>query len=790
MYILPATLSDDIQRFASLASEYKDKKIESTQFKANRVPMGIYEQRENEVYMSRVRTTGGVISPTQLSGLIDIALRNNSNLLHITTRQEIQLQNLCIDDVEPVLTELQKIGLSTKGGGGNTIRNIIVSEESGISDSEQFDATPYAMDITSKLIAESDSYLLPRKMKLAFSSNDKETGYAAINDLGFVAKTRNGERGFYVYAGGGGGSRPTIGWELFDFVPARNLYAVAEAIKRFFSDYGNRKVKSKARLRFVFYKLGKDETLRLINKYYDEALKTEPGFEYREFENERPPFQYNPNQSLEVDEDTFEVWRERYVTKQKQAGYNSVLVPVLLGNIKLDDEKNLTGLRKLLQFVGTFGNHTLRFTTSQNIRLRNIPGIALRELYSVMEDFIPEISVPVVINNIVSCTGADTCRLGIGLSKGLAKAIRKELLRSGLDLDRLKDVRLNISGCPNSCGQQIWGDIGFSGKVMRNDRIYPGYQLYFGASRKVNPKLAEAVGNINARDIPKLIVRIFACYLRVIDSYPSITPYLETAGRELALRLIEEYKTVPLFEDDKNYYFDWGAETIFSIVNRGAAECAAGLFDMINVDLNILSDRKKSLETETDKAKINKLLYDVVYSSSRMLLVTRGVESKAENDVFNLFIKNFIDYGFVEDRFRNIVTVARDNKDYDFSPVRDEVAALSDRIHELYDGMDDTLQFKNGKRAAVQAKEEEAAADQKVSSVDKFKDLRGVACPMNFVQTKIQLATMQAGQKLEIYLDDGQPIDNVPGSVRNEGHQILEQEQAGEGYWKVIIKKN
>jgi sulfite reductase (ferredoxin) len=182
-----------------------------------------------------------------------------------------------------------------------------------------------------------------------------------------------------------------------------------------------------------------------------------------------------------------------------------------------------------------------------------------------------------------------------------------------------------------------------------------------------------------------------------------------------------------------------------------------------------------------------------------MLLVTRGVESKTENDVFNLFIKNFIEFGFVEEQFRNIVTLARDNKNHDFISVRDGVSALSGRVRDLYNSMDDSLQFKAGKAVESKTSEspaaeagirqpEEAKVEKNGNRVDRFKDLRGVACPMNFVQTKIQLATMQPGQNLEIFLDDGQPIDNVPGSVRNEGHQILEQEQAGD-YWKVLIKK-
>ncbi|MBP1619196.1 MAG: ferredoxin-nitrite reductase [Bacteroidetes bacterium] len=789
MYKLPETLEADIEKFASLAKDYQEKKIESVQFKAFRVPMGIYEQRQDDVYMSRVRTTGGVIYPKQLLEIIEIARRHRSNLLHITTRQEIQIQNLDLDEVEFVLHDLQKIGLSTKGGGGNTIRNIIVSEFSGIDSSEQFDATPYAMDLTTLLIAEADSYLLPRKMKIAFSSNDKQIGYAAVNDIGFVAKVKDGEKGFLVYAGGGAGAKPTTGWKLFDFIPATDLYILAESLKKFFSDYGNRKNRHKARLRFVFYKLGEQETIRLIQEYYYNLKKeiTEPFLVDPDFDK-RPTIAYQPvAQTLDQN---YPLWLKRYVSPQKQDKYNTILVPFLLGNIPVDDEDFVQKFQKLLHFVDKFGDYTLRFTTTQSIRLRNIPDEALPELYLVLSDLFPDIYLPTLINNTVSCTGADTCRLGIGLSKGLAKAIRKELVKSNLDLDKLQETRIHISGCPNSCGQQLWADIGFSGKILRNDRVYPGYQVYLGANRDQSPKFAEAVGNISSRDIPQFVVKLLDSYLQTQEKYQSLQQFLLTEGKEIAQLLLADFKAVPPFEDDKNYYFDWGAETLFSIVNRGTAECSAGLFDMIDVDQNIINSTKAVLEKETDTARRNLLLYEILFSASRMLLVTRGVEPKNTEDVFSLFLKSFIDFGFVDDKFRQIVTIGRENKDFNFETKKDGIYALSDAVTELYKNMDDSLQFKN---VQPKVKVEEPAPTVDAREVmkpnePKFKDLRGVACPMNFVQTKIQLSPMQSGEILEIWLDDGQPINNVPGSVRGEGHQVVEQVQVGD-YWKVVIKK-
>ncbi|MDR2385619.1 MAG: sulfurtransferase TusA family protein [Tannerella sp.] len=781
MYSLPETLNEDISRLATLAKDYQDKKIEAVHFKVFRVPMGIYEQRKNEVYMVRIRATGGVIYPEQLLKIIEIAGRYRSDLLHITTRQEIQIQNLELNNVEPVLQELRRIGLSTKGGGGNTVRNIMVSEGSEIASGEVFDTTPYAMALTTKLIAEPDSFLLPRKMKIAFSSGDTQTGYAAINDIGFVAKIRNGERGFQVYAGGGGGSKSTVGWILFDFIPANKFFVVTEALKKFFSEHGNRKNKHKARMRYIFYKLGEAEAIRLIREYCDAVGKTTPLCILPAAEEQRVPFDCAET-SVTLDEN-YELWKKRYVLAQKQEGYYSILVPLLLGNLRLNDKGPHSGIRRLLTFIAQFGEHTVRFTNSQSIRLRNIPSVALQELYGILKGMIPDCHAPVLTNQIIACTGADTCRLGIGLSKGLATAIRRELLRSKLNLDKLATAKIHISGCPNSCGQQIWADIGFSGKILRNERIYPGYQVYLAARRDVKPRLAEPVGNISARDIPAFVCRLLTAYLNSATVYPSLTAFLETAGKTKAAKLLEEYRDVPSFEEDKNYYYDWEADTLFSIVDRGAAECSAGLFDMIDVDQNSINANITALETEMDNQRTNRLLYEILFASSRMLLVTRGAEPKTTSDVFNLFIGNFIEFGIVDGCFRDIVSLARDNQEYDFSKRREEIFALASAVTELYKNMDDSLQFKN-----ANIHKPETETPKQPDADRKFGDLRGVACPMNFVKTKILLSTMQSEKELEIWLDDGLPIANVPGSVRNEGHEILEQTQIG-NHWKVVIRK-
>jgi len=170
-------------------------------------------------------------------------------------------------------------------------------------------------------------------------------------------------------------------------------------------------------------------------------------------------------------------------------------------------------------------------------------------------------------------------------------------------------------------------------------------------------------------------------------------------------------------------------------------------------------------------------------------LVTKGAEPKTTAEAFELFIDKFINEGLVNESFTDLVKTAETNPNFDFSTRKDEIAALSETVIQLYEGMDDSLQFKNQVAKPVESKPESPVQETKTTGVAiRIKDFRGVACPMNFVKTKIELSTLKSGELLEIWLDDGQPIQNVPGSVRNEGHEVISAIQF-QDYWKVLIKK-
>jgi len=773
MYSLPVNLKEEIENYEVLVSEFLDHKIEPAKFKVTRVPMGIYEQRKDGTFMVRIRCVGGFITPTQLKQVAEIAKKYGSELIHITTRQEIQIQNITLQSTVHILKDLYQIELSARGGGGNTVRNILSSIDSGIDPDEIFDVFPYAVALTNKLIAEGDSWTLPRKLKIAFSSSEEDTAYASFNDLGFIAKKIGDVKGFKVFIGGSLGSKPMVSPVLFDFIQAEKIGLVADAAKKLFSRYGNRKNKHKARLRYVFYKLGEEKVFDLYHQIYDE-LKSESNNEIIVPDIQSNILSTSLNASV-VSGTNFDIWRKRYVKQQKQEGLHSIIVPFVHGNVSVDTAY------KLGKYFSQFGNDVIRFSLRQNIHLRNIPEQYLGNVYNFLKETGIIISEPLLLNTLVSCTGADTCRLGICLSKGALSNLRKELAKSNLDLDELNDIKINISGCPNSCGQQAAASLGFYGVVGRKDRMFPSYKIVAGSVQsEYDAKLAVPVGEISARDLPHFTINILEKYLGKKDLYNNFSSYIASEGKVDIAGLCDKYSHIPDFEEDKNYYFDWGSENIFSLVGRGLGECSAGLFDLIDLDLNSIIRNKENIIQTSTTTLINENLYDIIFFSSRMLLITKGIEPKNNEELFDAFINKFIEEGLINRKFKSLVEKAKLNSKDDFVSDKDNIYSLSDAVIELYENMDDSLQFKTETIKSVQA-------DQKANII-KSKDFRGVKCPMNFVKTKIELSTLNSGDLLEILLDDGEPIENVPGSLRSEGHDIIKQDRV-ENHWSVLIQK-
>ena len=826
MYRIPSTLNGDLDYTQSLIDQFKTGEIQAGQLKSNRVPMGIYEQRKNQHYMLRLRCAGGLVTPKQLAKIAFVGHQLSTSHLHVTTRQEIQIHNVDIEDAIPALKKLEKVGISSAGGGGNTVRNMIVDDRSGLTADEEFDVYPYVEELTSRLIAEKDSFTMPRKYKVAIDTSVATANYSYIADLGLQARIKDGQRGFRMLIAGSAASNAHTGWEVFDFLPEKDLYRAAKALKNWFHKYGNRRNRHKARMRYVFYKYGTEEAKRLYLEEFEE-LKKDGSIDFEApalpLEHHKPNF---PALNAPTD---FETWKSRYAHKQTNAeGLKENLwyayIPLRHGNNSTDF------FAEVAEYLGNYGNDVIRFTKKEQIQVRNIPEEYLTNIYAFFKKLgVYQIDYPVVVTNLTCCTGADTCRLGICLPKGAIDGIAKQLLNSDLNLDAIPDFELRMNGCTNICALATWGDLGFSGRVGRvGDDPYPAYTVWLPTKGKHEIDLQQ--GYIAAKKIPAFVEDYLRDVIAEQANYADYYEYVAKRGVNIVKDLIAKYKEVAPYSEEPDTFFDFGDDEKFSLIKYGKAECSAGLFDIIEIDQDTIREKRKEVEQllsegKQDTAKIEKLLHDIVFSENRMLLVTRGLDPRTDDDVYNGFEKEFIAAGIIPQKFKILTNKARSNESLMAEkPLIDE---LADLLNDLYQNMDDSLQFKlpavqnptdntdntDSKEKSAGQKNRSEKEEKSVSSVksvgqkntneneqkssagepgatspDVKKDFRGVMCPMNFVKTKIALTPMQSGQILEILLDDGAPIENVPGSVKNEGHTILSTEKV-ENYWKVLIKK-
>ena len=875
MYRIPSTLNGDLDYTQSLINQFKAGEIQAGQLKSNRVPMGIYEQRKNQHYMLRLRCAGGLVTPEQLAKIAFVGHQLSTSHLHVTTRQEIQIHNVDIEDAIPALKKLEKVGISSAGGGGNTVRNMMVDDRSGLTADEEFDVYPYVEELTSRLIAEKDSFTMPRKYKVAIDTSVATANYSYIADLGLQARIKDGQRGFRVLIAGSAASNAHTGWEVFDFLPEKDLYRAAKALKNWFHKYGNRRNRHKARMRYVFYKYGTEEAKRLYLEEF-EGLKKDGSIDFEApalpLEHHKPSF--SPLSEKEVkseerrvknssdffDSEAFETWKRRYAHKQTNAeGLKENLwyayIPLRHGNNSTDF------FAEVAEYLGNYGNDVIRFTKKEQIQVRNIPEEYLTNIYAFFKKLgVYQIDYPVVVTNLTCCTGADTCRLGICLPKGAIDGIAKQLLNSNLNLDAIPDFELRMNGCTNICALATWGDLGFSGRVGRvGDDPYPAYTIWLPVKGKHEIDLQQ--GYIAAKKIPAFVEDYLRDVIAEQANYADYYDYVAKRGVDIVKDLIAKYKEIAPYSEEPDTFFDFGDDEKFSLIKYGKAECSAGLFDIIEIDQDTIREKRKEVELlmgnipqdvpadlQSDgkqaTSKIEKLLHDIVFSENRMLLVTRGLDPRTDEDVYNGFEKEFIAAGIIPQKFKVLTDKARNNESLIAEkPLIDE---LADLLNDLYQNMDDSLQFKlpavqsttdftdntDSKEKSAGQKNRSEDEDKSVSSVksvgqrnrseneeksvssvksvgqkstseneqkssagepeaispDVKKDFRGVMCPMNFVKTKIALTPMQSGQILEILLDDGAPIENVPGSVKNEDHTILSTEKV-ENYWKVLIKK-
>ncbi|XCN71356.1 MAG: sulfurtransferase TusA family protein [Candidatus Electrothrix aestuarii] len=799
-YALPPSLDDDIVRFEQDFAEFRGGRLHKTAFTAKRVKMGVYLERDRSSYMCRIRCSGNIITPKQLAGVASLAKIYGKGQICVTTRAEVQLHRIEEQDVIPVLRKLKEIGLSCKGGGGNTVRNIIANYDSGVSSKEVFDVQPCLQALAERLLRESDSWDLPRKMKIGFCSLTEEDSLGFVQDIGFIAHLNaDGKEGFRVYIGGGLGAHPKVGVQLHEFIPQEEVYNVVRAVKNMFHLYGNRRNKHRNRLKFLLHD---DLGPSAFRTYYRQELNKVlemgyPKLDVLPLDNEKNVGRDIPLEPEKEDSDDFRTWKKRHVVNQRQKGLCRIRLSLFLGNLQGDD------CIALEKFSRPFGENILRFGTDQNMYLVNIPEKYLANVYKEIVGYSALSDKPMLYGNLVSCSGSQGCQAGLTAPKAVTEATFKYLdTVAAADFCPPNDIMIRISGCPNSCSNHWIADLGFYGKVRRVEgHMIPTYNVLgnggmFGGILRI----AEKIGWVHAYDLPRFITEVMRRYANFKEQSETIVDfhdYWRSGGRDIISELCTSgYNDIPSFAEDKNYYFDHGADELFSLKNLGHEECSAGIYDIINVDDKLVRKNLMQLAVEkhpTDE-NLETLLQGILFHGARMLLVTRGEEAKTEADVYTLFTRHFLDTGLIAEAHRPLLLSACQGKSDSLCEQKEQVIAFGEDITTLYKNMDDTMRFP-GERENMMVQAAKKHDDPLTPPLgqrrrpNKFKDLSGVQCPLNFAQVKVQLFAMSPGEVLEVILDDGTPIENVPESVKSEGHTILCQEKTGE-QWSVLIQKS
>ncbi|WP_163193090.1 nitrite/sulfite reductase [Clostridium thermarum] len=540
-----------IEDFKVSAELCERDELDVAEYRRRIVAMGVYRQRIKGTYMVRLRATGGVIELNQLQAVSEAARKYGRGRIHFTTRQDIQLQALPIDSIYKVMKAVIEVGITTKGACGDTVRNVGCSPLSGVAIDEVFDVTPYVKKVINYLIKDPTNLSLPRKFKIAFSNTDEDTGNATMADLGFIAKLKNGVKGFEVYGGGGFVGSPRMALKLADFIEDKDVLYYAQAMKEVFEKEGDRTNRHKARIRYIVHRLGEEKFLEFFNTQL-QKVKAEVNLDLqiREELIDKGPLQSAEEVKLTL------LANEQYkniLFAQKQLGYYSLYVHPQGGNIDVDN------LDKIIRFLKDLGYPvTIRLTTTQGFVVRDLELEDALELIKLNADIASQYN----IDNSVACIGRATCSLGLCLSQNLLAAIRAAFKNVEANVKKALP-RIFISGCPNSCGQHQQGMIGFSGRAKRTeDGFIPAYAVSFGGKLGAGvAKIGEAYGDLPAKKIPKFLLDL--AELKADSGIEDFEEFLKAKATEVK-DLIAKYSTLESFSENPDLYYDFGSTEKFS----------------------------------------------------------------------------------------------------------------------------------------------------------------------------------------------------------------------------------
>ncbi len=480
-------------KISELSKDGLKNKEKEKEWNEIRTSYGIYTEGKRGTYMIRPRFLEGKITTDKLEFLLKLALKYGDRRLHLTTRQDIQLHGVKRENIHKLLEKLSEKEYFTKATGGNSARAVIAPSSSGFEE-EIFDVTPHNKIVTEHILSSDDYMGLPRKYKIAFSNKEENSTYVKISDLGFLAVEKNGKKGFTVYGGGGLGPVSKEAMILRDFIKENEILYHVRAMRNLFSEHGNRKVKAKARIRYIVINLGEEEFLNLYNKYLDEVHEN-IGDEYKKItekkliEEREKIKKENAGKRFSNNEGIFKKKTDYNLIKGKyEAEYGYYIRPEK-GDINQEIGKEIISFLKKLNY-----EIEMRLTSNQEIFVRKLIKEDALKLKKINRKFSKK-----EFFNSYSCIGKSVCNLGILDTP----TILDEILKYFKNKQRLADYlpKLNFSGCPNSCAAHQIGKLGFQGKLKKDGIYFNIFARGEFRNRKI-VKLNKNIGEIKSEQIP------------------------------------------------------------------------------------------------------------------------------------------------------------------------------------------------------------------------------------------------------------------------------------------------
>jgi sulfite reductase (ferredoxin) len=582
-HVIPI-LQREYDDFKTEAGKFLDGQTEEDEFIKFRLKQGVYGQRQPDVQMIRVKLPFGGITPEQMESFASVVEKYVPlNKGHITTRQNIQMHHIPLPEIEKAIRELGETGLSSREGCGNTVRNVTGDPWAGVAKDELFDMTPYAGAYVRYFVRHPTTQAMPRKIKTAFDGSPRDRAISGIHDIAYRARVKEIDgrevRGAEMLVGGGTSIMPRKAPALYDFVEFDNgeYLKIAEAVFRIFDRQEWLRVnRARARIKVFVDKYGIDELRKQVEEECKGDWVSERDFsiEHRLFvddERESAPAAPQSYGSPNGDVSEFERFRAANVREQKQQGFVTIEVKITRGDLSPEQ------FRGLAQIMRDFAGGYARSTVQQNLVLRWVREECVYDAWRALSALGLGDPGSREINDVVSCPGTDSCKLGITSSMGLNEAVQERIEAMNITDELTRKLNIKISGCPNGCGQHHVASIGFTGASIKVGEhtipayiplvggVFEGGDVEFGTRLKLR---------LPSKRVPEAIERWIKRYEADRQEGEEWNEYLARIGTaELEAQVKDLSMPVDFGLETMNTFIDWKRDVPFEVI-RGEGECA------------------------------------------------------------------------------------------------------------------------------------------------------------------------------------------------------------------------